>query len=78
MITVTILQKLRKYGKENLIRNYGKEVDDVRTEIFLENYESKTDVDQISCAKKLGVSMIPPCEGVLLNKIRRKSLNVID
>ena len=55
----------KTYGKENL------EKIDVRTEIFMEKYKPKTNGDKMSCAKKLDVSMMPPCERVLLNKIRR-------
>ena len=67
LIRVTILQKFTRktYGKENL------EKIDVRTEIFMEKYKPKTNGDKMSCAKKLDVSMMPPCERVLLNKIRR-------
>ena len=54
------------YDKKSL-----KKIDDVRTDIFMEKYKPKTDRDKISCAKKLDASMMPPCELVLLNKIRR-------
>ena len=54
------------YGKKNL-----KKVDDVRSDIFMEKHKPKTNREKISCAKKLDASMTPPCEHVLLNKIRR-------
>ena len=56
----------KRYGKKKL-----RKTDDVRTEIFTETYQPKTDGDKISCAKKRDASMMPPCERVLLNKIRR-------
>ena len=37
----------------------------------MEKYMPKTDKDKISYAKKLGASIMPLCERVLLNKIRR-------
>ena len=37
----------------------------------MEKYKPKTDGVKISCSKKLDASMMPPCEHVLLNKIRR-------
>ena len=71
MIRITILQKLKNlqakmYGKKNLKKKV-----DVRTEIFMEKCNSKTDGDKISCAKKLDTGTMLSCECVLLNKIRR-------
>ena len=37
----------------------------------MEKYKPKTDEDKISSAKKLDASIMPPCERVLLNKIRQ-------
>ena len=37
----------------------------------MEKYMPKTDRDKISYAKKLDASMMPLCERVLVNKIRR-------
>ena len=37
----------------------------------METYKPITDRGNVSCAKKLNTSMMPPCERVLLNKIRR-------
>ena len=37
----------------------------------METYKPITDRSNVSCAKKLNTSMMPPCERVLLNKIRR-------
>ena len=54
------------YRKKNLKKKV-----DVRTEIFMEKCNSKTDGDKISCAKKLDTGTMLSCECVLLNKIRR-------
>ena len=56
----------KMYGKKNL-----KKIDDVRTEVFMEKSKPKTDGDKISCAKNFDTSMMPPCERVLLDKMRR-------
>ena len=57
------------YGKKKL-----SDINEVRMEIFLEKYRPKNREEQLSNAKKLEGSMMPPCWKVLLQKLRRCQL----
>eukprot|EP00794_Sanderia_malayensis_P015514 gene15514-17096_t len=54
------------YGKGRLHN-----IDEARTDIFMERYKVKRDDDPISCVKKLDGSMLPPCSRVLWQKFLR-------
>eukprot|EP00794_Sanderia_malayensis_P002174 gene2174-2470_t len=54
------------YGKGRLHN-----LDEARTDIFLERYKVKRDDDPISRVKKLDGSMLPPCSRVLWQKFLR-------
>ena len=57
------------YDKKNF-----EEIDDARTQIFLENYCPKSEHERLTCAKKLDGGMLPPCQRVLTQKLKRVRL----
>ena len=66
--TIAAIQKYTcfMYGMKKL-----KDINDVRTQLFLDKYKPKKDADRISCVKKLDGSSLPPCYHVLLQKLKR-------
>ena len=67
-IDVSEIEKFvcKMYGKKKF-----ESINEVRAQIFMDKYKPKRDGDKISCAKKLEGSMMPPCQRVLLNKVKR-------
>ena len=55
------------------MQSLGKETD-VRTQMFLGKYEAKKPEERLSCSKKFNSSMMPPCQKVLQQKIKRVHL----
>ena len=49
-------------------------INDVRVEIFLEKYSPTKGEERITYAKKLDASMMPPCQEVLTQKLKRTHL----
>ena len=56
----------RMYGKTKLNK-----INDVRVQEFLGKYRPKNDNERLSCVKKLDGTMLPPCQKVLAQKLRR-------
>ena len=56
---------------------YGKEIEkinEVKTQIFLDKYRRKNENERLSCVTNLDASMLPPCEKVLQQKLKRVQL----
>ncbi|KAG1689652.1 Protein disulfide-isomerase TMX3 [Nymphon striatum] len=66
--TLTLVESYvcRIYGKKTLT-----EINDVRMQIFLEKYRPKNENERLSYANKRDGSMLPPCQRVLQQKLRR-------
>ena len=58
----------------NLWQENFEEINDARTQIFLEKYSPKSEHERLTCAKKLDGSMLPPCQRVLMQKLKRVRL----
>ena len=59
------------YASKNICK-----VNDIQTQIFLNKYTKIKPEDHLNCVKKFDSSLIPPCKGVLLPKIKRVHLIV--
>ena len=57
------------YGKKHIDK-----VNNVRRQIFWGKYDAKKPEEQLSCSKKFNSSMMPPCQKVLQQKIKRVHL----